>query len=350
VSLGREIQKEIERLVLERRGRLSQVQFFRQLLNSLFERRQGMSYGSLISIAETYYGLTGNGRRPAVSGAYFNKAGATYAEILERDKSDSAFVPADREAGVRLRLVNCRKREGRFEDAFELIRAVLKELPRALDAQFEAASLLQEWGAKEPEKYLVAIDGITSGNEQSGNATGTVWGWAQIATRLQRILAAGSQSEDYRDKFAEARYNLAVCRQRFGLSQSVPAEKAEKLSMALQEIEARADERRDQRRMVGPVRRFVSADPARHGQNGSAPQEARCPGRRENSWSRAHGTARGRSVARRAREHREDRGRNEAAACRAARRGICGHIRIVSGRSADWRRRGVFCREWTVLA
>jgi len=243
VSLGREIQKEIERLVeLKDEARLQQVRdSFEQFLQKLAElsETQNLSYGSLIWIAETYYSL-GQGMKDdrRAASAYFEKASKAYERILDRDKAEPDFVADDREPGVMLRLVNCRKREGRYEDALEQVQLVLRKLPLALDAQFEAASVLQEWGADDPEKYLAAINGLSNAGSADKSSEGAVWGWAQIATRLQRILASGSSNDSYRDRFAEARYNIAQCRRGYGLSRKMSAERSEVLSMALQEIDA----------------------------------------------------------------------------------------------------------------
>lgn len=245
VSLGKEIQSEIERLVSQKDDvRLAQVRdSFDQFLNTLFERRTAMSYGSLIWMAETYFGL-GQGMRDdaAVARKYYQNAAATYEEILKRDDADDKFIPDDREAGVRLRLVNCLKRDSQFEKAVELSQQVLKELPRALDAQFEAASVLEEWGEVDPQKYLVAIEGLPKrgSKEAEESNSGVIWGWTGLASRLQRILAAGAQSEGYagyRDKFADARWHIASCLRQFGLKQS-GTERAANLTSAVQEVEA----------------------------------------------------------------------------------------------------------------
>jgi cellulose synthase operon protein C len=241
ISLGREIQQEIERLVDQQDDtRLAEVRAsFDQFLESIFQRKAGMSYGSLIWIAETYYGMgSGLNENQQVARGYFRKASATYDEILRRDHADDAFVPDDREPGVRLRQVDCLKREGQFEQAFELIQVVLKDLPRALDAQFEAAAILQEWGAEDPEKYLLAINGTVADDPSANEEDGYVWGWAQTSTRLQRILASGSTSEEYRTKFTLTRYHIAECRRRYALSRSSSTERNATLAKALQEIEA----------------------------------------------------------------------------------------------------------------
>lgn len=213
VQLGKELEKELKRL--KSLGEMEQLatvrKSFETFLNELFKRKDGQTYGSLIWIAETYYGLgLGSDDDLAAARNYFAKAAQTYESILDQaaTKGDD-FAPADRLTGVKLRLVTCKRSEEDFESAFELISAVLKERPKALDAQIEAARVLQDWGASggglNGDRLLEAIVGRAP-----------AWGWADLAMKLQHAVDSGQAPADYEDKHLDARYNAAICRRLMG--------------------------------------------------------------------------------------------------------------------------------------
>lgn len=242
VQLGREIEKEIERLIaLDQPQRLAEVRAsFEQFLDALFQRRDQMRYGSLVWIAETYFNLGKGFRRDNQGQAetYIAKAAETYRDLLNRDRSDDSFVPAEREASVQLRLVNCLREQGEYEDALELARRVLQEKPTVLQAQFEAASVLQSWAESGQgdsyKKFLTAIRGLPADTDEQGD----IWGWAQLARRLQLLTSAGTGGDDSTEKHFQARYNVSYCRYQYGLAQSSPSNREEALRNARQEIDA----------------------------------------------------------------------------------------------------------------
>lgn len=206
VELGRELQNELKELKQSgNEARASEVRnAFESFLADMFARKDGQSYGSLIWIAETYFGLAqGSKDSMGQSGDYFSKAMAAYNEILSRSQSDPKFIEAKRIPAVKLRLVTCKRNANDFAGAEELVGAVLKELPLALNAQFEAAELYQQWGdSGKTEKYQTAI----SGTQLPSGAT--IWGWKQTANRLQRILETKPKDAEFKDQHNEARYHL----------------------------------------------------------------------------------------------------------------------------------------------
>ena len=241
-QLGEELKKEIERLSgLGQSDRLSEVRTsFETFLSELFKRRDSMNYGQLIWIAETYTGL-GDGLRetdPSAAQPYFQKAAAAYQTILNRSQADASgqFMDKKRLPGVRLRLVNCRRNQGDYSAALDMVAEVLKEHPSALDAQFEAAYVLQDWGASgqagAAKQLLKAINGDTGGPQQKR----AIWGWVLIARRLRPVLDNPQQSKRYRDKFFEARYNISWCRRQYGLAQSATPKRRAGLEAAMQEL------------------------------------------------------------------------------------------------------------------
>lgn len=209
VELGRELQNELERL--RKQGdqqRLDEVRNgFETFLGNLFERKDGQTYGSLIWIAETYFGLAeGSDESPSKRNQFYSSAARAYEEIIKRGASNAQFIDPARLTGVKLRLVNCRRQEGNFEEGEKIVMEILTENPRALDAQIEAASLYQSWGKEDATQFLNAIRGVKT--EEGAN----IWGWGQIALRLQMLIDSGQGTPEYEEKNREARFRLAESR------------------------------------------------------------------------------------------------------------------------------------------
>ncbi|PHS61085.1 MAG: hypothetical protein COB12_12440 [Flavobacterium sp.] len=211
VELGRELQSELERL--RKAGdqeRLEKVRGgFEQFLSKLLERQGGQTYGSLIWIAETYFGMAqASEESPQKAKQYYADATKAFEEILKQGEKDPKFVDAARLDGVRLRLVNCKRQEGDFETAESLIKTVLLKNSKALDAQIEAAQVYQDWGefGDEPDRFLDAIKG-----KKFKDGT-VIWGWGNISMRLQMSANAGQTRSEYKEKHREAQYHLAQSR------------------------------------------------------------------------------------------------------------------------------------------
>ena len=99
VSLGKEIEKELARLVATNdRARLGEVRkSFEKFLEELAKRSDKMSYGSLLWIAETYTGLgDGMAEDPGAAREYFAKAAHAYEELLTRAAADNSPTRTDR--------------------------------------------------------------------------------------------------------------------------------------------------------------------------------------------------------------------------------------------------------------
>jgi len=243
-QLGRELEKEIVRL----RGagneeRLKQVLVsFERFLGELFKRKDTMKFNSLVWIGETYTSL-GKGLDAEAGRTYFEKAAETYQEILNRRESQPDFLDDQKALVVQLRLVNCRRLQGDFEKAEEMVLGLIRKAPEELDVQAEAAQVYQDWGKSgRPDahkQHLVAIVGKdVDGKEKF------VWGWGKIASRWQRRMSAESanpaQKKNFVEKFNQSRYNVSWNRQQYGLAQSSTPLKQKELQAAKQELETMA--------------------------------------------------------------------------------------------------------------
>lgn len=240
VSLGKEIEKEIGRLIATNdRTRLTEVRkSFDKFLEELSKRSETMSYGSLLWIAETYTGLgDGLSDDPAAAREYFAKAAHAYEQLLGRAAADKSPARQARTLNLQLRLANCLKRQGDYEHALKILRLAIAAKPRALEIQVAAAALLQDWGASpDSGAELRSLDAIRGLHDPAGG--GAVWGWADIARRLEQLLARGKADNEVREKYFEARYNIPACRRDFAEKEKDRATRKKALEVALGEINA----------------------------------------------------------------------------------------------------------------
>lgn len=236
VQLGKELEKELSRLKgAGDKDRFNEVRkSFEQFLDGLYQR-EDKNLSSLTWIAETYYGLAQSSLDNATeSKTYFERAAATYLSILDRAKKEKSFSDKDRIAGIRLRLANCKRRQGEFDEAETLLKQLIAERPRAADVQFEMAYVWFDQGRAGKTDFLKkAVEGEKRGQK------GEVWGWTELSTRLQRLIADGRPEtrDRYSDKLYEAWYNTSSCRQKLGLAQPTTAKKQAELETAKSVVE-----------------------------------------------------------------------------------------------------------------
>ena len=158
-------------------------------------------------------------------------------QLLTRAAADNSASRQDRMLSLQLRLANCLRRQGDFPHALEMLRGVIAQKPKALDIQVAAATLLEDWGTSlDPGAELRSLDAIRGLHDPAGG--GVVWGWAEIASRLERVLASGRADNELREKYFEARYSIPACRRQFAERTNDATTKAKALDVALGEINA----------------------------------------------------------------------------------------------------------------
>ncbi|GAB5443494.1 MAG: hypothetical protein Fues2KO_38430 [Fuerstiella sp.] len=225
-ELGRELKEELER----RRNSGQQEELararadFEAFLGKVYEQRDSNDYNSLLWIGETYFGLgQGTSDDPAKASDYFQRAASAYEEILNNNLVTGPTAEGTITA-IRLRIIRSRRALGQFESAIDLAQQVLSKSPLNLDVQFEAAYTLADWGADatagQPDKLLLSIDGIKSGDS---DAQQTVWGWSGITRRLQARQST-PEWDEYKDRFLEARYEYINSRYRYAKTNAPEAE------------------------------------------------------------------------------------------------------------------------------
>ena len=155
ISLGRELQELLESLRKQKRtDQLAEVSGgFELFLNRISEREQGNTFNSLNWVAETFLGMgagfdPGGAPLPPEAQKYYQKAADAYQDILKRCDADASFAPQPEATdGIKVRLAQCLRRLGRYDEAMKLLVDVLKYRNMMVDAQVEAAYTYQAWAA-----------------------------------------------------------------------------------------------------------------------------------------------------------------------------------------------------------
>lgn len=217
IEFGRELEQELDRLrAANETKRLEEVRTgFEAFLNDLYSREDGQTFYSLLWIAETFTSLADGSRdNPTKSEEYFGKASDAYKKILESAVRDPEFVSDNSQIqATKLRLASSLRRKPDYTGAETVILDILKTNPNALDAQFEAASLYQEWGNSgalgTEDKFFVAIVGSPEG------APVTIWGWAKMAQFLQSELFR-KKDDQLQKRHFDTRYRLAETQFQWG--------------------------------------------------------------------------------------------------------------------------------------
>ena len=218
-QLGLELQEELKRLkTTGDNERLAQTRdSFEKFLLKVYESRNKSDYNSLLWIGETYFGLgQGVAGEPLAAEGYYAKAADAYNEIIT-----GGLAAAGNRTAVELRLARCRRQQKQHAEAFRLCDEVLKKNPNALDAQFEVAYALSDWGSDgEPAKLLEAIQGVKTPEGKPGN----VWGWSLMTRKLQQSLQR-EPTPEIRERFLEARYQLTNSRRRYAQTNAPDSDK-----------------------------------------------------------------------------------------------------------------------------
>jgi tetratricopeptide (TPR) repeat protein len=233
VSLGRELEQQLQEL--RRSGQTKQLESvskaFEIFLDRVTKRDSGNSYASLNWVGETYFSLgagfdAGPGKTSEQAATYFAKAAEAYKHMLEVVQDDPKFKDNPESlTAVRLRLADCYRRAGNYDDAVSLLVEVLKQKPMLLPAQVQAAETLQARGASDPKSYGLAILGAQPGRD----GRNTIWGWAKISNLTMN-------NEKFADTFHHARLKLVEARYQYAQTVDEASKRAAILAVAKQDL------------------------------------------------------------------------------------------------------------------
>lgn len=227
VGLGKLLREELESIRAagdtERFQRL--MSSFENFLNDLAQRKEGQSFGSLSWVGETYFALGEaiDKTDPSRSRNYFEQAAAAFQQILTLGETRPDFLQPDQVLAVKTRLARSLRFKQDYPGAERLLVDVLREKPNDLRAQVEAATLYQKWGdsgSSEDSKLLLKSIG--------GDPAKNIWGWGQLALRLQHAVEKGQT--EHLPMFVEARLNGTEARRQYALAQTSTQKKLEELN------------------------------------------------------------------------------------------------------------------------
>jgi hypothetical protein len=195
------------------------------------ERGGGGNLASLNWVGETFYSLgtgfdEGEGRSSPPARAYFQKAADAYRQMLDLAGKDPKYQEQpDALLGLRLRLADCLRGAGNYDEAIKTVADVLRERQMLLGAQVQAAEIYQAKGATDPKSFALAIMGDLPNRE----GRNLVWGWAKIS----KITMSNPKFDD---TFHQARLNIAESRYRYALAQKDEARRTKVLEAAVQDL------------------------------------------------------------------------------------------------------------------
>jgi tetratricopeptide (TPR) repeat protein len=192
-------------------------------------------------VAETYRGMgesfgthLRNVPPDAVDAAksYYSQAAATYQKILDMGAKDPNFLTGPMTTQLQLQLAKTLRSQLLYKEAMDKFEEILKKQPSMLPVQIEAARTSQDWGSfpDSSDNYMRAIVGARPDKAKNGKYT--IWGWGEIA----RMTSPSAQSDQYKDQFHEARFNLALCRYNYAVAQKDAAKKKEAFQRARTDV------------------------------------------------------------------------------------------------------------------
>lgn len=213
MSLGRQLEETYKRLRAagDEKAAANAARGFEYFLTRLAARPAAESnFATLYWVAETFMTLGdsvagNNAKLPPEAKEYYRKAAGVYQSILKACEADPKFVPQPGAVlTIQIRLARCLRSQKEYEKSLGVLVEVLKARENSLEAQREAAYTYQAWGADQPGYYIFAIRGGKKVQRKDGSVSYLVWGWGNIARKIQNV-------QKFYSDFHEARFNLALC-------------------------------------------------------------------------------------------------------------------------------------------
>ena len=217
IGLGVALQKQMEELRAAGRGAEANrvAGAFAQFLERIAARQGEANWSTRVWLAQTYFDL-GTARQSdkeivALKGTareYVVKARDICQKLLEAAAKDPKLPPSETAVlAVRMKLGECLRALGQYEQALDAFSAILKEKDSSLVVQRAAAYTYQERGRAEDAKWLERA--IHGGYRLRSTGENRIWGWLKISREAARAARADPK---YRDTFYEARLNVSRCR------------------------------------------------------------------------------------------------------------------------------------------
>lgn len=217
LGLAKDLQTQLE--IVEGPARTNLAAGFEVFLTQVGQ--QANDFKTLNWVAETFRRMgdafppegSASERKPEAV-RYYTKAISTYERLVEAIGKDDKFLPPGAsKIGLERQLAVCQREAGQFEEAVTRFKHILSDSPTVLAVQIDAAYTYQMWAERKAKDaaslYSTAVSGWT--NPQTGKLV--VWGWKAIADKI-------AFDARFTQQFFEARYNLNLCRLKYGQAQS----------------------------------------------------------------------------------------------------------------------------------
>ena len=208
---------------------------FETFLNSVADRDEGNSYASLRWIAESYLTigkglLDKNGAPTAESAPYFAKARELCRKLIENIKANPDYAPSgDAATATLLKVCEILRYEGKYQTAYKNLISILTKSPNNVDAQWEAATLLEAWGRIDPSYYTKSI----AGDAPTTPGKYLVWGWNGI---VRRLAPSVDKNELYKSLYYDACKAKARTRYKYVESVKDPEERKKQAQAAEDDV------------------------------------------------------------------------------------------------------------------
>ena len=199
-------------------------------LDNVATRAGESNYAALRWVGDAYLALGRELRGKtaeewADAAPYFAKARDVYKTLVQKIDADPTFAPSpDSRVAVLLKVCEILRYEGKYSTAYKNLGALLEKRPDYVDAQWEAATLLEAWGRSDSKYYTLSMTGDGK----------SIWGWNGL---MKRLGAAGSKDERAKELYFDACKAKARVRYRYVSALKAPKEKETQAKNAEMELE-----------------------------------------------------------------------------------------------------------------
>lgn len=201
LGMARDIKDQLDAAVPNQKSKL--IAAFRVFLDSIAKSSKDPATlqwvgQTLMEMGES--ALADNDPAAKQQGADLLKSSIKTFETLRNQLGDQAPTTLTFQLGRANRLA------GEYKQAIDLFEEILKVTPMMLDTQVEAAKAYEQWaGTVDPKFAANAYRAALSGARPGADKKNVIWGWGRISQMV-------SGRPEFRDRFFEARYHVALTR------------------------------------------------------------------------------------------------------------------------------------------
>ena len=207
LSMATDIREQLDQVPAEQRGEL--VKAFRVFLDRVAETSNDVA--TLIWVGQTLMDLAEKTMQPTDVRARGVAAELLASAVKTFERLDT--LSKDLPLVVHFQHGRANRLIGGYMKAANTLESLLKEKPNMLDAQIEAALVYEQWAAnlKRQDWAAKAYESALNGARKNAQGKNTIWGWGIISQKT-------SGNPQYEDKFFDARFHVAFCRYKWGVS------------------------------------------------------------------------------------------------------------------------------------